>query len=79
MMNKIIAWLEKKGVWSSALGLYLGFPLCTKFLLDFFSEKEQPEWKLQWFLYGVIASCVYLMLPSLIKITSKLFTVEIKD
>lgn len=83
MVNKIIdrvmKLLEKKGVWSSVAGLQLAFSLNWFYIKWFIDGTEIKEWQTQAFLVGSVIAMGYLMLPSVIEISSKIFKFTIKD
>jgi hypothetical protein len=78
-MDRLLEILEKKGVWSSVAGLSLGFPLNLIFVWYFYTGIEMKEWQTSAFIAGSVVAMGYLMLPSVIEISSKLFTFIIKD
>jgi hypothetical protein len=79
MDNKIISLLEKKGIWSSVAGLQLAFALNWFYIGHFRRGVEIPEWQTGAFIGGSVIAMGYLMLPSVIEISSKLFKFIIKD
>ena len=78
-LNKVIGLLEKKGIWSSIVGLSLAFPLNWNFVGWFIGGEEISERQLYSYIAGSFVAMGYLMLPSIIEIKSNLLTFTIKD
>lgn len=79
VIDRILKVLEKKGIWSSVAGLQLAFSLNWLFIGYFKKGIEIPDWQTTAFISGSVIAMGYLMLPSVIEISSKLFKFIIKD
>lgn len=78
-MSKFIAFMEKKGILATIIGLLFATPINIRLCFNFYHSIAMTDGQLKTAaVMNLIAMC-WFMLPSEISIKSKLFTLVIKD
>jgi len=78
-MNKIISFLKNKGIFTTLFGIGLAIACDYKLIKAYYGNTELSEKQLYASIVINIIAIVWVILPSRIKVSGKLMSIDIED